>query len=884
MVLRWRWWVILCLILVGACRPAKMGFKDPTAAPSAKIDTDTKETLEPDASEVPDDAAGYSRYEEPKDDPLMLAGTDDGTPPSLVGAVSEDDVELADERPAPPGAKGLTLPTGAEKPSFFSNIEAQIPKTEPIKGTFQPAARSSEPLKLKPKASGVASRAAYYPRRVTQRAPSGEVNIKDLYLDWYSESNSDTYDVVVDEVSTWRRQEVFARYGLSSTWVYVTGLQPGKTYQWYVRGENEWAWGPWSGPMTFVPKYRPELLVPSGYLSELEVTLSWKPLSNVVSWEIEVDNITRNFYREVYVFAHSSTNYKTRALSPGNQYNWRVRGRYADGTTTLFSQSKAFFPGMAMPIALTNVNVGRPTLSWKPAQSALFYEVRIDNLSAKKSNVFVADNIEGTSIEVSTPLPRNQNYRWWVRPKFAGNVVGAWSPASNFKITALSVPTGLSPNSSKTTILNLSPELSWSAVDGAPTYEVRIDNATTRVKNVVTQSGISTTSWTVPVELGAGQQFNWWVRGIDESGAPGAWSKAAVIKVQSIGVPVLTQPTGTITSRLAAFKWNPSFLAAWYELRVDNLSTREKGVIQVNRITNISYFADNVVLRPNSTYAVYLRSWTKDGLAGLWSKAYQFKVGAQGSAMIQPPVDMVTMTAGSTQQFEVPFVGASTGVTLSTRVDTWVSALDERMRFCTDGNYRFNSGKLQEKWIRSAGCTGPWHYILPNGDVMERIGSKGATGRLVTRVAADVHATPDLLDTASPQSVLVEAASLDDRLRLCQDPSKRDNSGRRRERWVRENDCNGPWYFIIPEGFMYQWNNAPGVASGTLAAGLHPSIWSKPARLHTSSPAPVLPSVTVSGTTLTITAPADARGDYGVVVTGVRGADNDSVIIPVRIN
>jgi hypothetical protein len=885
-------WALISMSVATSCRPTQMGLKEPTKAPTdsqvAPVPVDDQSVK----SEVPDDASGQMPYDAPTDDALLLSNSDPTTLPSLGTLTTNDDIELANERPVvPPGANGLKLPNGAQDPSYFKNYsQTDGDEGSSIGDLAHSASAVNGEKSLQAKDTGRShddedcSSWSTCPRpgSVLLRSPKGEVNIEGLKLSWSSERDSESYRYYVDDVLTGRR--VISR-GTSVTTATVNGLETNRAYKWSVRGENRWYSGSYASPVTFIPKYLPKPIEPTGLLQDLFVTLKWNALPNVVSWEIEVNNVTEKRDREVYVSSHPDLTFTTPRLKPGHEYNWRVRGTDADGVTSLFSVKQKFFPGMALPIDLkAPITNSRPTLSWKGAQSATSYEVRVDNLTQRKQSIFNPKDVTGTEYRIPTPLIQNHLYRWWVRAKFDDGAVGAWSPASNFKLAPLPAPQGLDPDSLKTPLVNLRPELTWKAVSGASTYEVRVDNATTRTKNVLTSKDVSGVSWVVSSDLVAGHRYTWWVRALDDSGVAGVWSKAANFQVQSIGVPFLSQPTGTITSRLATFKWNPSFLAAWYELRVDNLSTREKGVIHVNRITNISYFADNVMLRPNSTYAVYLRSWTKDGLAGLWSKAYQFKVGVQGSAMMQQPVDVIQLTAGSSRQLELAFLSSPSGVKLTTRVDTWVSVLDERMRFCTDGNYRFNSGKLQEKWIRSAGCTGPWHYILPNGDVMERTGSRGTTGRLVTRVAADVYATPDLLDTASPRSVLVEAASLDDRLRLCLDSSKRDNSGRRQERWVRGNDCNGPWYFIIPEGLLYQWNNAPGVASGTFAGGLHPSIWSKPARLHTSSPAPVLPSVTVSGTTLTITAPADARGDYGVVVSGVRGADNDSVIIPVRIN
>jgi hypothetical protein len=78
------------------------------------------------------------------------------------------------------------------------------------------------------------------------------------------------------------------------------------------------------------------------------------------------------------------------------------------------------------------------------------------------------------------------------------------------------------------------------------------------------------------------------------------------------------------------------------------------------------------------------------------------------------------------------------------------------------------------------------------------------------------------------------------------------------EQWVQ--GTGGTWYYILPSGGFYQWSGVAGQLTGTLVAQLDPSYNAHPSLLLNAQPGQGQASVTVSGSTLTITPNAGFTG------------------------
>src|SRR5262249_6821623 len=71
------------------------------------------------------------------------------------------------------------------------------------------------------------------------------------------------------------------------------------------------------------------------------------------------------------------------------------------------------------------------------------------------------------------------------------------------------------------------------------------------------------------------------------------------------------------------------------------------------------------------------------------------------------------------------------------------------------------------------------------------------------------------------------------------------------EQWVQ--GTGGTWYYILPSGAFYQWSGVSGQLTGTLVAQLGSSYNANPSLLVNAQPGQGQATVSVSGSTLTIT-------------------------------
>jgi hypothetical protein len=253
----------------------------------------------------------------------------------------------------------------------------------------------------------------------------------------------------------------------------------------------------------------------------------------------------------------------------------------------------------------------RPTVTWNAVAGAGGYQVRVDDLSALRTNIFANAPASGTSWSPPADLVSGRSYRVWVRATF-GSGPGPWSDPSSFSIAkpAPSAPTGA--------VANLRPSFSWSAIAGATAYEVRVRDVSANRFNIFPGVRVTGTSWTPPADLVSGRKYSFTVRAVNASNL-GVWSTAAAF---SIARPTPSGPVGDVNNVRPTFNWSAVTGVASYQVRVVDLTTGRRVYLESVSATNWSPSSDLVV---GHRYRWWVRAVNAAGL-GAWSVLTDFRV------------------------------------------------------------------------------------------------------------------------------------------------------------------------------------------------------------------------------------------------------------------
>lgn len=171
-----------------------------------------------------------------------------------------------------------------------------------------------------------------------------------------------------------------------------------------------------------------------------------------------------------------------------------------------------------------------PTLVWNASSGAASYGVQVATDSGFSSLVVDRSGLTTTSTNV-TGLTANVTYYWRVN---ATNSAGTsdWSAIWSFTTSAGSppaAPTLIAPANGSSNV-SRTPTLRWNAPQGATSYRVQVSRNSTFTQLVYNQSGITTTSVTLPT-LGSRTRYYWRVNASNAYGTSG-WSSVWNFRTQ----------------------------------------------------------------------------------------------------------------------------------------------------------------------------------------------------------------------------------------------------------------------------------------------------------------------------------------------------------------
>jgi hypothetical protein len=212
-------------------------------------------------------------------------------------------------------------------------------------------------------------------------------------------------------------------------------------------------------------------------------------------------------------------------------------------------------------------------------------------------------------------------------------------------------------------------------------------------------------------------------------------------------------------------------------------------------------------------------------------------------------------------------------LTYSASEDTLAYHLKSTLGLYTAGNYYTNWGGRNEKWIQGTG--GVWYFITPDGGFYQWDGSGTASGSLVAQLDPNFNADPTLLTNAQDETLAYHFRRT---LGLYTSGNYYTNWGGRNEKWIQ--GTGGVWYFITPDGSLYQWDGS-GTASGSLVAQFSPAYNADPTLLTNAPQYPA--TLAVSGASLTITPQSGFTGAFYVTATVSNGQLSASQAFKVTV-
>lgn len=316
-------------------------------------------------------------------------------------------------------------------------------------------------------------------------------------------------------------------------------------------------------------------------------------------------------------------------------------------------------PVIQTPVA-GKISDPRPVIEWDAIPGATRYKIQIANLSAGVDTLVLQDNLPEPKFTLSEDLGVGR-FRIWVQAFDQFEIPGFWSAPRDIFISTAPVLTG--ETSVGTLALPEFPELSWTAVADATSYNLWVNNLTTGTNQVILEQGLSTTTFRSAEEMPSGT-YRYWAQAVNAQGERGNWSLASTFTV--LATPDVIQPNdGNSFNRTPLFDWTPVPGASYYDLYVADAQTREI-VLRDRRVTESSYRATS-----DFDFGEYV-VWTQahgNGFRSRWSPPRHFEIGQ--------PLEIFSPTQNGSQSGPITFTWSS--IAQAERYVLWVNNADDQI-------------------------------------------------------------------------------------------------------------------------------------------------------------------------------------------------------------
>ncbi len=460
---------------------------------------------------------------------------------------------------------------------------------------------------------------------------------------WNAVANAATYDIQVDNLSTFISPEI-AENVAASTFTPSSPLPADGIYYWRVRAVNATGGaGAWSAARSFTldttAPAAPTLTTPLDGATPIGTPIFiWAASAGATNYQFRYS--TDNTFGSVdYETADGTgavqplavTSHKpTVDMAVGTTYYWQVRARDKAGNWSVWSairsiRTQAALPGIpvvtAPAIGLVTNNT-TPTIAWNAVTGAVSYDIQIDNLAT-----FASPEVTGTtattSFTPSSAITPDALYYYRVRAVNATGGAGAWSAARSFTLdtTAPAAPNLSSPLNSAISVGN--PTFLWGGVIGANKYEIQLALTSDFASPISLTPGmpLTVTSYKPTSLLNTLKTYYWHVRAGDVAGNWGNWSVARTVSIVPPipTAPVLQSPaTGIfVNNSKPVFEWSNVQNAESYKIQISKVATF--ATTEYNTTTFNNSYQPGVSLGSDGLYYWRVQAINAIGQSSAWS-------------------------------------------------------------------------------------------------------------------------------------------------------------------------------------------------------------------------------------------------------------------------
>jgi hypothetical protein len=344
----------------------------------------------------------------------------------------------------------------------------------------------------------------------------------------------------------------------------------------------------------------------------------------------------------------------------------------------------------------------RPTVTWTAVPEAVSYEVWLRNITMS-ANSPVRAAAQGTSWTPEADVGIGQ-IEVYVRGMRATGKAMPWSSRHTFSVTSRVT---LQPVEKRQSTSR--PTLAWSAVPGAISYDIWIDNVSTGQKQYVRQT-TSKLQWTPDFDMPLAS-YQVWVRALAAGGFAAGWSLRTDFFVAA--APRVLGPTLPTFDDAPVFTWDSVAGADKYGVFVRSTSTGVT-VANVTGLTSPYWFPPRLAEGAYEWWAFAESSAT--GIRGFWSRRNEFYVG--GRTRITEPAKAV-----SGQSTEIKWLA----VEWAERYELWVNGEREgagfiNVRDLQQASYVVNvplrSNTTYRAWVRAVSFWGQVSVWSPTFEIV----------------------------------------------------------------------------------------------------------------------------------------------------------------------